>query len=259
MNEEAPNAYEQRKQNRLDYYEKKLAEVQSALENGDLPPDKLSALYKQRDYYQDKVNSIRHNKAISSDDPDALLKLEEKLQKCKDLQKRMKDANAAIRKNAKKGRDAQIEALKGMGFEDKTIKLLLEPEFGRAGFQSFSLANNNAEIRRLTQRIGELKNRRAMEHKSYEIKGVSFEEDPEDNRLKLYFDGKPERAVIDGLKHLGFRWSHRNQAWQGSLKGYYIRKARELVEAHFPEVAQANPEKDEESAVNEKSGEAANG
>jgi hypothetical protein len=49
------------------------------------------------------------------------------------------------------------------------------------------------------------------------INGVTLLEDPDDDRLRLIFDGKPEPDVIALLKSRGFRWSPTNTAWQRQL------------------------------------------
>ena len=82
---------------------------------------------------------------ISSDDPDALVKLKEKLESMKRSHALMKAANAAIRKG--KTPDRQIPALLELGLTQSQAEELLKPDFcGRIGFASFSLQNSNANI-----------------------------------------------------------------------------------------------------------------
>ena len=51
------------------------------------------------DYYRSKAEAAENNSAISSDDPEAVTKLKEKLQQGQDLQSYMKKVNAYYRKN----------------------------------------------------------------------------------------------------------------------------------------------------------------
>lgn len=51
------------------------------------------------DYYRGKAEAAENNSAISSDDPEAVAKLKEKLQQRQDLQSYMKKVNAYYRKN----------------------------------------------------------------------------------------------------------------------------------------------------------------
>lgn len=50
-----------------------------------------------------------------------------------------------------------------------------------------------------------------------EIKGVRIVENTEENRLQLFFDGKPATEVITLLKQHAFKWSPRFKAWQRIL------------------------------------------
>lgn len=55
------------------------------------------------------------------------------------------------------------------------------------------------------------------EHKEYEAAGITVEENPADNRIRLIFDGKPPAEIRQLLKSNGFRWSPRFGAWQRQL------------------------------------------
>lgn len=57
----------------------------------------------------------------------------------------------------------------------------------------------------------------AIEQKEYICDNVRILQNTEDNRLQLFFDGKPEQPTIELLKSRGFKWSPRNQAWQRQL------------------------------------------
>lgn len=67
--------------------------------------------------------------------------------------------------------------------------------------------------------LDEYKNKKTEEKQSkeYEINGVEIVENTRDDRLQLYFDGKPEQEMINNLKKNGFRWSPKNKAWQRQL------------------------------------------
>ena len=106
------------------------------------------------DALRDKARAAMNNHAISSDDPEALIRLREKLAKLEKIQERMKAANAAVRmKDAAKG-DA---ALTAQGFSAAEIAKLRTPDFiGRIGFPPYALANNSAAIRSVRERIAEL-------------------------------------------------------------------------------------------------------
>lgn len=129
-------------------------------------------------------------------------------------QKQMKAVNAALRK----GDDA---ALRDLGLTDERIAQLKKPDFaGRTGFPSYELTNNNAEIRRLRQRLEQAEQRAgaAAEGPTERIVGgVRIEEDAQANRIRLYFDGKPDEATRTALKASGFKWAPSVGAWQRQL------------------------------------------
>lgn len=174
---------------------------------------------------------------ISSDDPDAISKLREELANCEKSQEQMKAANAAIRKNAKGGREAQIAALVQLGFSETIAAKAIQPDFcGRIGFPDYALKNNNANARRIKGRIAELEQRakvrdalkaEGVASKTEERAGYQLVENYDANRLQLFFPGKPSEAVRTLLKQNGFRWSPTEGAWQCFLNSMGAYHARE--------------------------------
>lgn len=57
----------------------------------------------------------------------------------------------------------------------------------------------------------------------YTVNGVRVLHKTEENRLQLFFDGKPEPDTIAKLKSNGYKWSPRNVAWQRQLTPNAIR------------------------------------
>lgn len=154
---------------------------------------------------------------ISSDDPEAVIKLRAKLAGLESAQEKMKAANAVIRKA--KGSAAAIPALVALGFSEAKAANLLEADFcGRVGFPSYAISNNGAEIRRCQERIKVLEaNAQRAPAPVVEVGGVQMVENVEENRLQLIFPGKPEAAMRAQLKGHGFRWAPSAGAWQRQL------------------------------------------
>ena len=89
----------------------------------------------------------KSGEAIKSDDPDAIEKLEAKLAYHQARAAMMRDTN----KHLRRGDD---DALYAMGFKDKTIAALKEPDYaGRTGFVDYQMTNNNGEIGRIKKRL----------------------------------------------------------------------------------------------------------
>lgn len=183
------------------------------------------------DYYEQKAASVGAG-GISSDDPDAIRKLREKLDSLKKNQERMKSANAAIRRH--KVPERQIPALIALGMTEEQAVELLKPDcFGCAGFPSYTLKNNNANIRRVELRIRQLEAAKRNGFVEYPGNGYIFREDPEENRIMFKFDDKPAEAVRTLLKSYGFKWSPTRGAWVRMLNGmgrYAAERVREELE-----------------------------
>lgn len=171
---------------------------------------------KKAAYYAEKAESIKDNDAIFSDDPGALSKLEEKLAVLRANQDFMKSANKFVRKGDKEG------FLNLPMSSAKMWDKLNEPGWWGKGFAGFSLTNNNANIKRVEQRIAALKAQEVNKPVEETINGVRVLENREANQLQLYFDGKPAAEVIRQLKQHGFRWCRSELAWQRHISSNAI-------------------------------------
>lgn len=173
----------------------------------------------------DKIRSVGTG-GISSDDPQAVEKLEAKLAALEKHQEMMKAANAAIRmKDPAKG-DAKLAEL---GYTPEDIAKLREPDFcGRIGYPAYALQNNNANIRRIRGRIAELKKRTESTPEGWEFDGGRVVVNTTENRLQVIFDGKPDADVRTELKGEGFRWAPSQGTWQRQLTDNAMRAARRL-------------------------------
>lgn len=153
-------------------------------------------------------------KGISSDDPNAVQKLQNKLEKLEKMQETMKKVNAYYRKNKTLDNcpyisSEQIEKLK----IDMVKSWHVEPK----PYQSFELENNGAEIRRLKKRIKDLSQREEMVFVGWKFEGGSVKANVEKNRLQISFEEKPNEKVRSELTKNGFRWSPKAKVWQRQL------------------------------------------
>lgn len=172
-------------------------------------------LDREADRFRERAEAAARNTSISSDDPMAIEKLTKKLDKLTAMQERMKEVNKAIRiKDPAKGN----AILSAMGYSAEDIEKIRKPDYaGRVGYPAYMLQNNNAEIHRIKSRIEDLQRKTEQEPETWTGDGWTAEEDLDDNRIRIYFDGKPEESTRAILKRYGFRWSPRAGAWQRQI------------------------------------------
>lgn len=161
----------------------------------------------------DKIRSTGMG-GISADDPQAVKKLKDKLEKLEQLQETMKSVNAYYRKHKTLDGCPHLSA--------ETLEKL---KAGMAGswrtepkpFESYQLSNNNQEIHRLKDRIQALTRRAELGYVGWEFDGGHVEANQTDNRLQIFFDEKPDADTRKTLGGNGFHWSPKAGAWQRQL------------------------------------------
>ena len=177
----------------------------------------------------DKIRSTGMG-GISADDPQAVQKLEKKLESLEKSQETMKAVNAYYRKH--KTLDGcphlspeQLEKLKA--------DMASSWHLGDKPFATWALSNNSAEIRRVKDRIKSLSQQKEIGFVGWEFDGGKVEANTEANRLQIFFEDKPDEATREALKSNGFRWSPKAGAWQRQLtsNAYY---AADYVKAIAP-------------------------
>jgi hypothetical protein len=175
-------------------------------------------------------------RAIYAGDGDALERLEAKVSSAEALQARMKATNATIRRHAKEGPAGQVAALLGMGYQEMTARRLLEPDFcGRIGFADYELTNNGANIRRMKARVEQITRLQNTPGQQLEGSAARMEDCPPENRVRLFFPGKPAVEIRDELKRSGFRWAPSLGCWQAYRKQHTYDTAVRIAGIEKPE------------------------
>lgn len=182
-------------------------------------------------YFREKAAAAESNNAISSDDPEAVEKLQERIDKAESIQELMRQANKIVQAKPKnQSTPEKISALVALKMTEEQAAKLFEPDFcGRYGFADYQLTNNNANIRRLKQRLEGLKNLKSQEDQERTINGIRIVANVADNRVRLYFPDKPDATVRHLLKSRGFRWSPTEGAWQRHISNSAIYAAKEIA------------------------------
>lgn len=173
----------------------------------------------------DKIQSTGRG-GISSDDPEVVQKLEAKVMKLEAWQETMKATNAYYCKH--KTLDDCPHLLKS---EVEKLKVNMASNWRSEPkpFETYQLTNNNAEIRRLKKRIQTLITSKEKVYGGWAFEGGKVEVNKEENRLRIFFDERPNEQIRSELKSHGFRWSPKANAWQQQLTDNAVRVANSMA------------------------------
>ena len=147
---------------------------------------------------------LRRKDIIMSGDEDAVERIEAKIAEIKAQHARMKEMNAAARKE---GKEAPIPGYR----------------------LTYALAN----IKRLEARLNGIKRVKDGENAQGVYKnadGVNVVENGDLMRVQILFDEKPDADTRDVLKRHGFKWSPTHGAWQRQLTDNGRRAASQVME-----------------------------
>lgn len=165
------------------------------------------------DHYDSKVQSMENNHSISQDDPEAIKKLQLKIVQEQKTHKAAKDKRLAWRKN----KAAKIEELGDREYHSKYYLL------------AAYMTGASAEIKRCEGRIAEIQALEKVEEEKWTNNDITLEVNKDENRVMIYFSGKPDEEIRKNLKRHGFRWSYRNMAWQAYIKSQNISFAKKEI------------------------------
>jgi hypothetical protein len=98
---------------------------------------------------------------------------------------------------------------------------------------SWMLGNNNAEIRRVKDKLETLKKLDGMEAENVKFSGGEMVINVEINRVQIIFDDIPAPEKRALLKSHGFKWSPSEKAWQRQRTLNAVHAAKRLIEEYF--------------------------
>ena len=175
-------------------------------------------------HLSNEAEQLKHRAAgvgtggISSTEPDAIEKLQAELDNLVQSQNIMKAVNLSIRQN-------NTDMLVRLGLDEEKIRFLTTPDKnGNIGFANYQLQNNNANIRRIKQRIKQLTALRNCEPLEFECDDFSMK--TVDGQFQFYFSGIPNEETRTLLKSNAFKWSRYKKAWvrKSTTNAYYHAK-----------------------------------
>ena len=80
--------------------------------------------------------------------------------------------------------------------------------------EQFEFANLGANIRRMKERLTRLSISKNMPERTSDGQAARLEDSPADNRIRLFFTGKPDVCIRTRLKSACFRWTPSLGCWQ---------------------------------------------
>ena len=173
--------------------------------------DKGFAKLGEAEALQRRATAAERNKAISSDDPDAVPKLEAKLRELEHVRSLLPRAREVLKKA--KAPERAREALVSLGLdEDFVARLTPGPPLQRWAHTTVK-RNLDGEIQRVRRRIDDLRERLSKKPRAPEQIGDTRIAE-EDNRVRIFFPGKPDEATRKALRSHGFVWAPSAGAWQ---------------------------------------------
>ncbi len=140
-------------------------------------------------YYEDKARSAENNNAIYNDDPEAISKLKDKLERLEN------------ERNGIKARE----------------------------HSTWELTNIGANIRETKLRIKRLEEQEKLVFPDIEFKGGKAIHNKEINRIQIIFDDIPNENIRSELKYNGFHWSRYEGAWQRQFNQRTIYVTNSLI------------------------------
>ena len=168
------------------------------------------------EYWERRAEAAASNRAISSDNPEAVDLLQRKIEAAEHSQELMKAANKIAKSRRKNYTiEQKIADLQKAGYTVENASEIMKPDFmGRIGFPSYALTNNNANIRRMKERRAELKQAEGRVTHEQEHGDMTIVYEADENRIQLHHDSKPSAETRQIIKQHGFKWSRYNTCWQ---------------------------------------------
>lgn len=203
-------AYYEKQSSKINYYNQKIEELKK--EHSHYVKgytlfniEKVAKIENQIRFYENKVRAIENNRAINTDNPDAIDLLELKLEKKKELHIFFKTYNAKVREYKSKGDKTDFT-----GFTDSQIANI------KAGITvpSYQLAYLTREIREITKKIEKVKKLSSDETKETDYGNFKIVDNVEENRVQIFLDEGTGRKLYRDFRNLGFVFSRTNGAWQ---------------------------------------------
>ena len=156
--------------------------------------------------------------------------MKEKLRRAEETQERMKDTNKILRSKKLSNAEKMQTVMDKYGYPERFVYDLMHPDWGKPGFASYKLTNNNANIRRMRERVEALQTKEDTPTTEIKFDGGTIIDNCEDDRVQIDFDEKPDDAMRAKLKGSGWRWAPSVMLWQRKRTNAVMYSAKEILE-----------------------------
>lgn len=183
-------------------------------------------LAKKAEEYRSRAASIEANDAIYSEDPQAVEKLETKLESLLKEQAEMKRINAALRKGA------DFDALE-MSPEHRAKLLSVDKHQNyyqprQKGFPPYMLTSINAKIKTAKQRAEIVEKKQTTPDKDEEHDGIKVEWRASENRIRVIYPARVDPETFKKLRTYGYRATKET----GTFSAYYNSSAAHFIKTY---------------------------
>ena len=176
--------------------------------------------------------------------------MEKKLAAAEAKQVQMKAINKIIRKKKLSDDEKAQQIASKFNIHESTARKLLEPDFGgRIGYPSYKLTNNNANIKRMKERVRVMAVREDTPTAEIAFAGGTIIDSNEEDRVQIYFDETPDAEMRSKLKSAGWHWSPSNGVWQRKRTAAAMGSAKQIVGIGWSPSQQTTPTVAPEPAV----------
>lgn len=156
--------------------------------------------------------------------------MQEKLADAEKLQTIMKGCNKIIRSKKLSESEKAAKIIEEHNLTAEKVRGLFTPNYmGDIGFEPWRLSNNNANIRRMKQRVAELQRKETTQTSQIDFDGGTIIDNAEDDRVQIDFDAKPGSETRAALRGEGWRWAPSVALWQRQRTPQAIESAKAIT------------------------------
>lgn len=177
------------------------------------------ALEKEGRELERRADAAENNSAIFSDDPEAVRKLKTKIAEKEKTRGKLKNINKMIR--AGKWDEVPQVNREALDRQQRYSWTVRKDKKGieRPIYPDYVFQNLGQEIRRLKARLKKIEEMASAVNEEAGIGEIRVLNNVDENRVQIFFPGKPADEIRSKLKRNGFRWARSVGCWQRHYNG----------------------------------------